>query len=102
MIGFQELFLFCFWPYCPDVGSQFPDQALKSCPLHWKRGVLATGLPGKSQDVRTFERWEQRNLAMAMKEDSFPSTTADFPSTTKALLSSCVSQEMKFDKRAIS
>ena len=39
---------------------------------------------------------------MAMKEDGFPSTTADFPSTTKALLSSCVSQEMKFDKRAIS
>ena len=30
------------------VGSQFPDQGLNPCPLHWKCGVLTTGPPGKS------------------------------------------------------
>ena len=27
--------------------SQFPDQGLKPCPLHWEHRVLTTGLPGK-------------------------------------------------------
>ena len=30
------------------VGSSFPDQGLNPCPLHWKRGVLTSGMPGKS------------------------------------------------------
>ena len=30
------------------VGSFFPDQGLNPKPLHWERGVLSTGLPGKS------------------------------------------------------
>ena len=30
------------------VGSQFPDQGLNPCPLHWEHGVLTTGPPGKS------------------------------------------------------
>ena len=30
------------------VGSWFPDQGSNPCPLQWKRGVLTTGLPGKS------------------------------------------------------
>ena len=30
------------------VRSQFPDQGLNLCPLHWKHGVLITGPPGKS------------------------------------------------------
>ena len=29
------------------VGSQFPNQGLNSCPLHWKHGVLTTVPPGK-------------------------------------------------------
>ena len=28
---------------------QFPDQGLNPGPLHWERGVLATGSPGKSR-----------------------------------------------------
>ena len=28
--------------------SQFPGQGLNLGPLHWERGVLATGPPGKS------------------------------------------------------
>ena len=28
--------------------SWFPDQGSNPCPLQWKHGVLATGLPGKS------------------------------------------------------
>ena len=30
-------------------GIQFPDQGLNPGPLHWERGVLATGSPGKSR-----------------------------------------------------
>ena len=30
------------------VGSQFPDQGLNPCPLHWKPRVLTTGPPEKS------------------------------------------------------
>ena len=29
-------------------GSWFPDQGLNLGPLHWKHGVLAPGMPGKS------------------------------------------------------
>ena len=29
-------------------GIWFPDQELNPDPLHWERGVLATGLPGES------------------------------------------------------
>ena len=32
-------------------GIQFSDQEWNLCPLHWERRVLATGPPGKSQDV---------------------------------------------------
>ena len=31
------------------VGSQFPDQGLNLCPLHWGGRFLTTGPPGKSQ-----------------------------------------------------
>lgn len=30
------------------VGSSFPGQGLSPCPLHWKHGVLTSGMPGKS------------------------------------------------------
>ena len=29
------------------VGSEFPNQGLNPCPLHWKRRILTTGLPRK-------------------------------------------------------
>ena len=29
------------------VGTQFSDPGSNLCPLHWKCGVLTTGLPGK-------------------------------------------------------
>ena len=41
-------FLSFFFCTKQHVGSQFPDQASKLCPLQWKPGVLAAGLPGKS------------------------------------------------------
>ena len=31
-------------------GTEFPDQGLNLCPLHWQHKVLTTGLPGKSLD----------------------------------------------------
>ena len=31
------------------MGSQFPNQRLNPCPLQWKRGVLTSEVPGKSQ-----------------------------------------------------
>ena len=30
------------------MGSEFPDQGLNLCLLHWKHRVLSTGPPGKS------------------------------------------------------
>ena len=33
------------------MGSNFPDQGSNLHPLHWKRGVLTTGPPGKSQSL---------------------------------------------------
>ena len=35
------------------VGFCFPDQGLNLCPLHWKHGVLITGLQGNSKKVFT-------------------------------------------------
>ena len=42
-------FFFFFFGYATrHAGSQFPDQGSNPRPLQWKRGVLTTGLPGKS------------------------------------------------------
>ena len=46
--------LFCSWLFLAmrcgmHAGSQFLDQGLNPCPLHWEYGVLTTGLPGKSR-----------------------------------------------------
>ena len=37
---------FFFWPASWHAGSQLFKQGSKPCPLHWKHGVLTTGLPG--------------------------------------------------------
>ena len=31
--------------------TSFPDRRLNLCPLNWEQGILATGLPGKSQQA---------------------------------------------------
>ena len=36
------------------VVSSFPDLGWKSSTLHWKHGVLATELPGKSQEIHFY------------------------------------------------
>ena len=48
-------FLFFFWPCCMlYVGSEYSDHGLNPSPLQWKRGVLITGPPGKSQEEQVF------------------------------------------------
>ena len=41
-------------PCSLHVGSEFSDQGLNPSPLQWKRGVLITGPPGKSQEEQVF------------------------------------------------
>ena len=36
--------------HCKTCGSYFPNQGSNLHPLHWKHGLLTTGLPGKSQE----------------------------------------------------
>ena len=50
--GSQEGILI-FWRELPrdHVGPQFQDHRSKPHPLHWKHGVLTTGLPGSPQEV---------------------------------------------------
>ena len=48
--SFHVFFSFFFGP-CWHMGSQFSDQGSNPHPLHWKRNVLTTGLPGKSPQV---------------------------------------------------
>ena len=43
------LFIFFHGHATRHVGSQLPNQGLNLHPLHWKRRVLSTVLPGKSQ-----------------------------------------------------
>ena len=43
---YQDLPSFLF--FRQHTGSQFPNQGLNWCLLHWKHGVLTTGPPGQS------------------------------------------------------
>ena len=53
-------FSFHFWPRHMACGILVPDQGSKLRPLHWKRGVLTTGPPGKSQaSVSSSIKWEE-------------------------------------------
>ena len=40
--------LFFFWTSAHSLWDSFPNQGLNLCSLHWKRGTLTTGPPGKS------------------------------------------------------
>ena len=42
-----RVFLLIFWPLPVTCGISVPQQELNLCPLHQKREVLTTGLPGK-------------------------------------------------------
>ena len=61
LIGGQVFLLFCllFWLYRAACGILIPDQGLNPHPLHWKHGVLATGLaravPRAGISVRSFQ-----------------------------------------------
>ena len=44
---FSLIYYYYFGHTTWHVGSQFLDQGLKPCPLHWGHGVLTTGPPGK-------------------------------------------------------
>ena len=50
---FYSFFFFFGCSMC-HVGSQLPNQGSNPYPLHWKHGVLPTGLPGKAQYFCTF------------------------------------------------
>ena len=44
-------------------GIWFPDQGCNPGPLHWNRGVLATGQPGKSRlSLKLFQSSEKQNV----------------------------------------
>ena len=43
--------VFFFWLCCAACGILVPNQGSNPCPLQWKRRVLTTGPPGKSQQV---------------------------------------------------
>ena len=53
------MFCLLFWLYRAACGILFPDQGLNPHPLHWKHGVLATGLaravPRAGISVRSFQ-----------------------------------------------
>ena len=52
--------LFVFGHAMRQVGSQFPDQGSNLHPLYWQRGVVTTGLPGKSL---CFVTWKDQNTS---------------------------------------
>ena len=54
---FLPFFFFFFFWLC-HLGTLFPNQGSNPCPLHWKHGVLTTGLPGKSLNHATFLFWD--------------------------------------------
>ena len=46
----DHLFIWLPWVLVVAWKTQLPDQGLNLGSLHWERGVLGTGPPGKSQD----------------------------------------------------
>ena len=52
--GMWDLLVAAFELLVAARGIYFPDQGLNLGPLHWERGTLATGPPGKS--------WEEKSL----------------------------------------
>ena len=61
--------LFFSWPYQEACGILVPQAGWNPRPLHWKRGVLNTGWPGKFHAFGIFKwailtelRWPQQHL----------------------------------------
>ena len=62
--------LFFFFLGCSAHGILVPWLGIELKPLHWKHRVLTTGLPGKSQERKSFEKKRDRSLLQAL----FPMT----------------------------
>ena len=61
-----NIFFGVFWGvffWLRHAGSQFPDQGLNPCPLHWEHKILTTGPPGKPL---VFEYWKQNKFPQVM------------------------------------
>ena len=54
------------------MGSYFPNERLNSCILHWKRGVLTIGPPGKSYIFFLTTHWMFIKLNIHKNLDEFP------------------------------
>ena len=61
-----------FGPVPQHVGSYFPNERLNSCVLHWKRGVLTIGPPGKSYIFFLTTHWMFIKLSIHKNLDEFP------------------------------
>ena len=49
-------------------GSWFPDEGSNPCPLHWERGVLTTGPPGKSHSIIYYTGQPSISMGSASKD----------------------------------
>ena len=59
LVEYLTFFFFCLGQVLVAVcGIYFPNQGLNLGSLHWERGVLAIGPPGKSPDT-AFKEMEQ-------------------------------------------
>ena len=47
-------FIYLYWTHVQHVRSQFSDKGSNPHPLHWKHGILTTGLPGKPPRILHF------------------------------------------------
>ena len=52
------LFIWLCWVLVVVCGIWFPDQESSPDPLHWERGISATGPPGKAGEL--YFRWVMR------------------------------------------
>ena len=86
----QVFFFFFFCLALQHVGSQFPNQGLNPCPLHWKLRVLTSGLPGKSP--RSFILIIHYQVPLSCPLFLYPCYAKPQPRLTQAFPSAPVSQ----------
>ena len=69
----NSLFFFNLLAVLWHVGYEVPDQELNPPLLHWQRGVLTTGPPGKSEAFHVF-----LNLLDSLLNSAFQSLTLPY------------------------